>query len=146
MDFFRSVIKELNGKLLFAELGKEAIGSLLSVPFKDRVYYVLYSGVNDQYRHLRPTDLLFWHVIKRACLNGFKYVDFGRTDKADKGLIFFKEKWASRSEALRYYYLPRSSFVSSRSGLKFHMVNTFFKKLPISIARVLGPPLIKRLG
>jgi FemAB-related protein (PEP-CTERM system-associated) len=146
IEFFQNIIKELKGaKLLFAELGKRTIASFLNVSFKDYVYSI-YGGVDNKYTHLNPSDFLTWHTIKWASLNGFKYLDLGRTYSSDKGLISFKEKWAAQSEVLRYYYLPRSSLVTSRSGFKFNVVSTLFKKLPIPIARIIGPPLIKRLG
>jgi len=145
IEFFQNIIKELKVKLLFAELGNKTIASILISSFKDYVYY-MYSVSNAQYKHLYPTDLSLWYAIKWASLNGFKYFDLGRTDRADKGLIFFKEKWGSQSEVLRYYYLPRSSFVSSRSGFKFSMVNTLYKRLPVAVAKIFGPPIVKRLG
>ena len=146
IGFFKNIIKELKGtKLLFAEIEEKRIASIMISTFKDSVYY-MYSVSDDEYKHLCPTDLLLWNAIKRASSDGFRCFDLGRSDITNKGLIFFKEKWAAESRALKYYYLPKSNFVSSRTGFKFNMVNTLFKKLPIDIAKVLGPPLVKRLG
>jgi CelD/BcsL family acetyltransferase involved in cellulose biosynthesis len=60
-------------------------------------------GASDE-RHLRarPNNALFWDAIRRACEEGRRSFDFGRSDFAGEGLRRFKSSWAADELPLVY--------------------------------------------
>ncbi len=46
--------------------------------------------------------LLFWNTIQEAKASGLRYLDFGRTDADQEGLITFKNRWGATQSVLTY--------------------------------------------
>src|SRR5205807_1429759 len=57
--------------------------------------------------HLKPNHLLFWRVIERGCVDGFRRLDFGRSDAESQGLRQFKAGWGAVEVPLHYSRLGR---------------------------------------
>jgi hypothetical protein len=71
------------------------------------------SYINYQYLH--PIYLLFWQAIQWLCNNNYKELCFGRTSESQKGLIQFKDGWATRKSHINYYRydIRAMSFIQS---------------------------------
>ncbi len=52
--------------------------------------------------NLRPNHLVFWGAIRRAHADGYRTLDFGRSDAAADGLRAFKRSWGAEEQSLRY--------------------------------------------
>lgn len=99
-----------------------------------------------KYNQMCPNDLLYWSMIESASLNGRTVFDFGRCTK-NTGTYHFKKNWGAREVQLYWQYwsaggrrLPPESPAHGRSA----MVN-IWKKLPLSVANVLGPHIAREL-
>lgn len=127
-------------------LEEKAIGGGLVLSFKDTVHMPSASSLR-QYFHLCPNNLLYWEVIKRACENGYKTFDFGRST-VGSGTYQFKKQWGATVKPLYWQYVLLSGkevpqLNPSNPRLKFFI--EMWKRLPLQIANWLGPRIVRHL-
>ena len=92
--------------------------------------------------------LLYWAMLAYACDNKYKYFDFGRSTP-DEGTYKFKKQWGAVETPLNWYvYSNRLEKTESATEQKsnFTMAMTLWKKLPVSLSKVIGPVLRKNIG
>lgn len=123
-------------------------GKIISV-FLLRYFNDTVSGIYayslKEYRHLYPTHLLYWELIKDSCEKGLKWFDFGRSIKTS-GTYFFKNGWHAKPIQLNYqYYLNKARKIpnTSQANLKRQLFAKVWKRLPLSVANTLGPAIRK---
>ena len=91
--------------------------------------------------------LLYWTVFKFACDRSFKTFDFGRSTP-DEGTYRFKEQWGAKPVPLYWYYwigkggeLPELN----PKNPKYRVAIAMWKKLPVSVTKVVGPSIVRNL-
>jgi CelD/BcsL family acetyltransferase involved in cellulose biosynthesis len=93
---------------------------------------------------MRPNNLLFQDVIRWACEEGFRELDFGRTDLDHDGLRQFKLGWGTEESPLHYTYagldVPRAASISKRALAKV------IRHSPTALARLTGRALYRHFG
>ncbi|MGQ0665550.1 MAG: FemAB family XrtA/PEP-CTERM system-associated protein [Nitrospiraceae bacterium] len=99
------------------------------------------------YNHLSPNMLLYWSALKFACENGYSIFDFGRSSPGE-GTYKFKEQWGAKAHPLFWYYwmedegeLPQLN----PKNPKYRMAIEVWKRLPVSLTRLIGPAIVKNL-
>lgn len=127
--------------------GGEAVTSAFSFYFRDEVtpYYV---GGTLAARKNAAFDVMYWHLHRRAIERGCRVYDFGRS-KRGTGSFDFKVLWGFEPTPLHYeYYLPRGGEVPDINPLnpKYRLFIEVWKRLPLPIANILGPRIIRSLG
>ena len=101
-----------------------------------------------EYSKLSPNMLLYWTMLEYACDNGYKWFDFGRSSP-DEGTFKFKKQWGTESIPLHWHYISLTGSdieepISRNS--KFEMASRFWQKLPVSVTKIIGPPIRKNIG
>ncbi|MCS6947554.1 MAG: FemAB family PEP-CTERM system-associated protein, partial [Steroidobacteraceae bacterium] len=127
--------------------GAEPVASVLSFYFRDEVL-PYYGGGTAQARAVAGNDFLYWQVMERARSKGCKIFDFGRS-KRDSGSYDFKKNWGFEPEPLFYeYFLVRSAHMPNLSPAnpKFTGAIALWRRLPLPLTQLLGPPIAKYLG
>ncbi|MBD1399619.1 FemAB family XrtA/PEP-CTERM system-associated protein [Pelovirga terrestris] len=95
-----------------------------------------------------PNMLLYWAMLEYACDHGFKRFDFGRSTPGE-GTFKFKQQWGAVEVPLHWLALTRTLSLepsSSQQKSKFEMAMQLWQKLPVSLTKVVGPPLRKYIG
>lgn len=107
-----------------------------------------YGGGGELARTLKGNDFMYWAVMDRACRDGAEIFDYGRSMEGS-GAYRFKKHWGFEPEPLHYQY----RLVSSNSlpdlnpaNPRYRLLIDIWKKLPLSIAATIGPPIARRLG
>lgn len=92
-----------------------------------------------------PNHLLTWHAIEKACLEGYRFFDFGRTSPDNAGLMRYKEMFGAKRVNLPYYYYPQIKGASSKeeSSLLYRMLTGIWRSLPDPILEKIGPMIYK---
>jgi FemAB-related protein (PEP-CTERM system-associated) len=124
-----------------------AVCSVMSFRFKSEVL-PYYGGGGDQARDLKGNDFMYWSVMEKACQEGVDIFDYGRS-MIGSGAYRFKKHWGFEPEPLHYqFFLVRNAEVPniSPSNPRYQLMVEAWKRLPLMFARVLGPPLARRLG
>ena len=127
--------------------GGEAVSAVLNFYHKDTVL-PYYGGGTSGARRTGANDFLYWEVMRRAALRGYRRFDFGRS-KAGTGAFAFKKNWGFEPEWLEYEYhfLPGETMPDKNPlNPKYKLFIETWKKLPLPVANFMGPWLIRGLG
>ena len=106
--WFRNLIALLQERLSIDVCfsGGRAIASILTLRFKDVLYYK-YGCSDERFHRLGGMQALFWNAIQNAKAIELRIFDLGRTDLANEGLLRFKNGWGAQSSKLTYLVYPR---------------------------------------
>ncbi len=125
----------------------ELIASVMSFYFRDEVL-PYYGGGTDAARAVAGNDFMYWELMRRACERGLRVFDFGRS-KQGTGSFDFKKNWGFEATPLHYeYFLVADKAMPDINPLnpKYRLFIQAWKKLPLPLANLIGPHLVKQLG
>jgi FemAB-related protein (PEP-CTERM system-associated) len=127
--------------------GDRVVASVMNYYFRDQVLPFYGGGIADA-RGLAANDFMYWEVMRRAVERGYRVFDFGRS-KIDTGSYRFKRHWGFEPEPLHYeYFLVKASSMPdlNPNNPKYRLFINAWKKLPVSVSRVVGPWLARGLA
>ncbi|MEZ5550311.1 MAG: FemAB family PEP-CTERM system-associated protein [Pseudomonadales bacterium] len=107
----------------------------------------MWAGAEPAGRHLQYSYVLYWEMVKDACLQGRKSFHLGRSS-ADSGGEVFKKKWNAVPEQLYWYYdlVKRDRMPNLNTGNpRFSGAIELWKKLPLFATRTIGPIIAKSI-
>ena len=147
--FFRLLKDEFGEdcEVLTITLDGKLIASVMSFYFRDEVL-PYYGGGVDAARMVAGNDFMYWELMRRACERGLRVFDFGRS-KRGTGSFDFKKNWGFEPTPLYYeYFLVADADVPDINPLnpKYRLFIQAWKKMPLAIANVIGPHIVKNLG
>jgi FemAB-related protein (PEP-CTERM system-associated) len=125
----------------------EPVAAVMSFYFRDQVL-PYYGGGGTRARDLAANDFMYWEVMRRACERGCRLFDFGRS-KRGTGAFDFKKNWGFPAEPLSYQYIMRNGAPPPEINPlnpKFRIFVEAWKRLPLPIANLLGPHIVRQLG
>jgi FemAB-related protein (PEP-CTERM system-associated) len=132
--------------VITSEEGK-TISAVMSFYFRDEVL-PYYGGGAHEARELAGNDFMYWELMRRACERGCKVFDFGRS-KRNTGSFDFKKNWGFEPQALYYeYQLHQARSIPDHNPLnpKYQRFIKAWQKLPLPVANLIGPHIVKNLG
>ncbi len=127
--------------------GEEAIASVLNFYFRDEVL-PYYGGGRTIARERYGNDFMYWEVMRRAAARGHTMFDFGRS-KLGTGAFAFKKNWGFVPAPLNYRFrLAPGASIPDINPLnpKYRLFIAAWKRLPVSLANLIGPPIVRGLG
>ena len=88
--------------------------------------------------------LLYWQLLGRAINRGQRTFDFGRSG-VNSNTYRFKKQWgASAHPTVWQYYVRKGSIRDMRpDGGKYSLMIRIWRRLPVSVTRVLGPMIVR---
>ncbi len=123
------------------------IASVMNFYFRDEVL-PYYGGGTSQARQRAGNDFMYWEVMRRAAARGYRLFDFGRS-KLGTGAFAFKHNWGFEPERLHYRYrLAPGAEIPDHNPMnpKYRLFIAAWKRLPLPVANLLGPPIVRGLG
>ena len=123
------------------------VASVLSFYFRNEVL-PYYGGSVMAARAVAGNDFMYWEVMERARQQGITIFDFGRS-KRGTGSFDFKVHWGFEPQQLFYEcFLVRAKVMPNLSPTnpKYELFIRAWKRLPLSVTRVIGPWLARYLG
>jgi len=123
------------------------ISSVMSFYFRDEVL-PYYGGGTGEARNLAGNDFMYWELMRRACERGYKIFDFGRS-KRNTGSFDFKKNWGFEPQQLHYeYQLNQAKKIPDHNPLnpKYQIFIKAWQKMPLAVANLIGPHIVKNLG
>jgi FemAB-related protein (PEP-CTERM system-associated) len=115
--------------------------------FRDEVT-PYYAGGTARARRRAGNDFLFWEVMRHAVTRDCRMFDFGRS-KRGTGSFAFKHNWGFQDEPLHYRYrLAPGAAIPEQNPLnpKYRLLIATWKRLPLPVANLLGPLIVRGLG
>jgi len=107
-----------------------------------------YAGELPEARGTAANDLKYWEVMKWAQGRGCTVFDIGRSKK-DTGSYEFKRLWGFEPVQLHYQYvLRRQKAIPQKNPMnpRYRLLIRAWQKLPLPVANLLGPFLVRSLG
>jgi FemAB-related protein (PEP-CTERM system-associated) len=123
------------------------IASVMSFYYKNEVL-PFYGGSLEEARSAYANDFMYWDLMCRSLARGVTLFDFGRS-KQGTGSFRFKTHWGFEPQPLAYqYHLVRQKEIPDLSPLNptYGRAISLWKRLPMPLTRVLGPPIARCLG
>ena len=123
------------------------LSSVMSFYFRDEVL-PYYAGDDEAARHLAANDFKYWELMRLACARGLGVFDFGRS-KQDTGSYAFKKNWGFEPMPLFYEYrlYKRDSVPQNNpSNVKYRVLISAWRRMPLGLANWLGPKIVRNLG
>jgi FemAB-related protein (PEP-CTERM system-associated) len=120
---------------------------VLNFYFRDEVL-PYYGGGTIIARARAGNDFMYWEVMRRAADRGFRLFDFGRS-KIGTGAYAFKHNWGFAPEKLHYRFkLAEGASIPDHNPLnpKFRLFIAAWKRLPLPVANLIGPSIVRGLG
>jgi len=123
------------------------INSLMVFRFKDSLlpYYI---GYDPRYLQYAPNNFILWEAIQFGCRQGYQYFDLSRSRRGS-GSYEFKRHWGIEPQPLYYQYhlYPGHEMPNlSPSNPKFELAKRVWCHLPLPLAKLISPGLVKYLG
>jgi FemAB-related protein (PEP-CTERM system-associated) len=146
LEILRDVFKE-DCEILTVLHGDSPIASCLSFYFKDEVL-PYYGGGTLAARSLGGNDFMYWEIMERARQRGCRLFDYGRS-KRGTGAYDFKKFWGFEPEPLYYeYFLVKAQAMPNLSPTnpKYGRMIELWRRLPLALTQLVGPPVAKYLG
>jgi len=148
IKFFWNIMAEFDEKvriLLIKKSGK-VIGGGVCFIFKDCMIVPWASSLRN-YRQYCPNNYFYWEAIKWGCQNGLNKFDFGRSSPGS-GTYKFKKQWGAIEQPLHWHWVNGGHGDGNERVNKNQFLTAIqiWKKLPLSITKILGPILRRHIS
>lgn len=146
--FFRNILDHFSENTWICTVysGNIPMASGFLIGFKNRMEIPWASSIRKHNR-LNPNMLLYWACLQFACEKGFEIFDFGRSTVGE-GTYRFKEQWGAVQCPLNWHYwLPDGGPLPeiNPANPKYRLAIGIWKKLPVSLTKVLGPRIVRNI-
>ena len=101
-------------------------------------------------REVNPFSInthMYWNILSHALASGVKIFDFGRSS-IGSGTYKFKRQWgAAPKQCYWHSWTPTGEDAPNLSptNTKFNLAIKIWKRLPIWLTKIIGPPIFKNL-
>lgn len=123
--------------------GGRPVASVLSLYFRETVF-PYWGGGTAAARALRANELLYYALMCHARRRGCSRFDFGRS-KVGSGAYSFKKNWGFEPRPLVYAHWGEARDVNPASP-RYRAQVALWRKLPLWLANLAGPPIARGLG
>ncbi len=148
LRLFRAIAQEFGKEceLLTIWRDQQMVSGVLSLYYEDQVL-PYYGGALSEALPYAVNDFMYWELMCHAARTGCRTFDFGRS-REGTGAYNFKRHWGFEPVALPYQYiLPEGRAIPnvSPSNPRMHRAVDAWKRLPLSVTKVVGPILTRYL-
>jgi len=123
------------------------IAAVLSFFYRDEVL-PYYAGGTPRARQRAANDFMYWELMTRSASRGAQLFDFGRS-KFGTGSFAFKKNWGFEPQPLHYQYSLRPGHsIPDHNPLnpKYRAMIGAWKRLPLPLANLIGPAVVRGIG
>jgi len=127
--------------------GATPLAAVMNFYWRDEVV-PYYGGGTRAARAKFGNDFMYWEVMRRAAAKGCRLFDFGRS-KIGTGAFAFKKNWGFVPEPLHYRFRLRAgATIPDHNPLnpKYRLFINAWKRLPLPVANLLGPHIVRGVG
>jgi FemAB-related protein (PEP-CTERM system-associated) len=127
--------------------GGTKVAAVMNFYWRDEVL-PYYGGGTAAARALSANDFMYWSVMRHAAARGCQIFDFGRS-KIGTGSYDFKKNWGFAPAPLAYlFHTAPGRTVPENNPLnpKYRLMIAAWKNLPLPVANLIGPFLVRGVG
>ncbi len=133
-------------RVILVRHGQSTVGGAVCLFFKDTMLVPWASSLRKHFSKC-PNNLLYWEAIQHGCEHGYRMFDFGRSSM-NSGTFEFKKQWGAQPLTLPWRLLTqdgRSGSTLLGSEGKYRLFAEIWRRLPVSVSKILGPRIRKHL-
>lgn len=143
---FEAILNQMgpSAEIILVRRQGEVIAGGLVLSYKNQVYVPSAASYSEHLK-LCPNHALYWEVIRRGCESGQQWFDFGRSS-VDSNTYRFKKQWVAQPTQLHWQYcLSEGDQLPSvnPNNPKYRLFINLWRKMPLTIANLLGPRVIR---
>lgn len=99
-----------------------------------------------EFNTMSPNNLLYWTILQQAIAGGSTVMDFGRSTPHE-GTFHFKKQWGAAPSPLCWEYDIAAGALPDQSpkNPKFRLAIQAWQRLPLSVANLLGPRIVRSI-
>lgn len=147
-QLFRSMLESFpdSARLFVVRFNAKAVAAGITIGYRS-VLEIPSASALREYNRVSVNMLLYWSVLQYAIKNGYRIFDFGRSS-IDAGTFRFKKQWGASPQQLRWhYYLGEGVDIPhlNPSNPKFKFATRMWQFLPLPVANLLGPKIVRHL-
>lgn len=111
-----------------------------------REFEITWASALREHSRMAPNMLLYWSMLERAIQEGADTFNFGRCTPGG-GTHRFKLQWGGQDEPLPWavWGSRGAGQTPSPDQARFRWATQVWRRLPLSVTRVVGPPLARLL-
>jgi len=148
LRFLQALMEEFGQdcRLLSVWDGPRMVAGVLTLFFRGEVV-PYYGGALRSYFRRAVNDLMYWELMRYGCEHGYRLFDFGRS-KRGTGAFEFKRLWGITPQPLPYQYLlvrARGLPDLSPANPRFSPLIALWRRMPLGLAKLIGPPITRFL-
>ena len=113
--WFRNLLECMGDRfrICLASKDDEPVAGIVLLRHRDTLVYK-YGASDARFHSLGAMPFLFWNAIREAKASGIRWLDLGRSDSDNAGLITFKDRLGADRSTLTYVRYPAPADVTSR--------------------------------
>jgi serine/alanine adding enzyme len=140
--FFRNLLQQFpdSAKIIVIRQGRVPVGTGLFYAF-NHLAQCRWAATLTKVNSLSPNMLLYWTAIEHYCLAGTSTFDFGRST-AGGPQYEFKRRWGAQTVQLYYEHWTEPGHpleMTTPNSPRYRRKVEMWKRLPLTVTRVLGP-------
>jgi FemAB-related protein (PEP-CTERM system-associated) len=144
---FLAILRNFAGKADIFEvvLNEKVVAAVLTFYFRDQVL-PFYGASDPAFNAAAPNNYMYYEQMCQQGQEGFNLFDFGRSKKSNSGSFDFKAHWGMQERTLPYEILlgRRKELPNySPNNPKFSFAIQLWQRVPMPIARAIGPRIIR---
>lgn len=99
-----------------------------------------------EFNAMSANNLLYWTILKHAIADGSTVMDLGRSTP-NEGTFHFKKQWGALASPLCWEYDVASGTLPDQSpkNPKFQLAIRAWQRLPLAVANVVGPRIVRSI-
>jgi serine/alanine adding enzyme len=139
--------RKIDAKIHVVRLEQTPVAASLTIGWRDIVEVPWAASLKEQ-RSNNPNMLLYWEMLRTAVADGRSTFDFGRSTP-DEGTFHFKKQWGAQAQPMCWeYWLPAGREMPEQNpdNPKFKAAITAWQKLPVGVANVIGPHIVRGIA
>lgn len=146
--FFKNILEQWpeNANIAVVYLDNKPVSTAFLLSNKDMVE-IPWASTLRKANPMSINMLLYWEVLIHSIANGYTYFDFGRSTLASN-TYKFKKQWGAKPVTHYWHYWLGDNEVLPElnpNNPKFKLLINIWRKLPVVLTRIIGPPIVKNL-
>lgn len=146
-SWFERMRVELGQQLTIrvARKGHKAVAALVTLQGRNDFVYK-YGASDAEFHEMGGMPFLAWNMIVAAKKAGYSFLDFGRSELANHGLITFKNHLGAVPQALQYFRIPEKQEFRNHKFLHSGVRELAFRCCPDAVLIAAGKWLYPHFG
>ena len=146
--FFKEILRTFSSDSFIAivRLSGKPVGAGFLLGHQGKLE-IPWASTLRKYNRFGINMYMYWNILRAAIEKKYQVFDFGRSSK-DAGTLKFKKQWGAKEKQLYWYYDMKEDEPLpglNPNNAKYQAAISVWKKMPVSLTRIIGPHIVKNL-